>query len=90
MRVWGKLTDKNRVHTSAIIEIDERRIDEVEDFAPAISELCRELDLSCPVILKKHTAEIIKFRHTTFKAPDFLEPFGFRGFVVEFLAEDED
>lgn len=52
-----------------------------------IQALCDPLDLPRPVILSKHLRDMGEFRHTRFRADDFIEDVPFDSFEVEELIE---
>ena len=53
------------------------------DLNELISPLCQELDLSRPLMLKKHLKEIEDFSRVVFHPSDFIEPVDFDRFEVE-------
>lgn len=52
-----------------------------------VHELCQEMDLSRPVMLKKHFNEFQQFQRITFRQADFMEPVSFDRFELELLKE---
>ena len=51
----------------------------------ALTEICRELDIPCPLWLNKHEREFEDFRHTAFLPEHFMEEVPFQKLEIEFL-----
>ena len=83
MKLWGKIRKDNHTLADAVIVIHVKHAYEVEDWGEPFSELCRKLNLSRPVILKKHARDLEQFSHAVFRPADFLEPVEFDRFEVE-------
>ena len=56
---------------------------EVEDWSEPFARLCHDMNLSRPVILKKHVRELNEFGHTAFLPADFMEPVDFDKLEIE-------
>lgn len=52
---------------------------------PALTEMCRALDLPCPIWLNKHENEYANFRRTAFTQEHFIEEISFDRMEIEFL-----
>ena len=52
-----------------------------------LHELCQDLDLCRPVILRKHVNDLKQFSRVVFKPTDFIEPVDFDEFEIEVLSE---
>jgi len=88
MKFWGIIRTDHRVITDVIIPgLQKREYMDDAQAELAINELCRLLDLSRPVILRKHFKEIKNFGRTVFKQPDFMEPIAFDAFEMEIIPE---
>ena len=48
-------------------------------------EMCKQLDLPCPIWLPKHESEYEKFRRTAFTREHFIEETAFDRMEIEFL-----
>ncbi len=53
------------------------------DYVHMLHEVCQELDLAQPVVLKKHLNEIAGFSRVTFKPSDFMETVDFDRLDIE-------
>jgi len=51
----------------------------------ALTEMCRQLDLPCPLWLNKHINEYQSFRRTAFTREHFMEETSFERMEIEFL-----
>lgn len=60
---------------------------ETTDWEEIIGALCEILDLSRPVMLRKHFQDLRNFSHVCFKPLDFIEPVDFLRFEVVVFAE---
>lgn len=55
----------------------------------ALTEMCKQLDLPCPIWLSKHENEYSAFRRTAFTGDHFIEEIRFDRMEIEFL-DDTD
>lgn len=83
MKLWGKTRLDNRTVRSETTVVRAKSAHEVGDWSEPFAELCHKMNLSRPVILKKHVRELTEFSHTVFLPQDFLEPVDFDRFEVE-------
>ncbi len=83
MNVWARVRKDNRTIAQHTVAIAEKEAAEVRDWAEPIGELCRELNLSRPVILKKHIRDLLNFSHTSFRPGDFMEKVDFDRLEIE-------
>lgn len=87
MRIWGIMRKGHKIQKDAVVNCDIKLASEVDDWSDIIGELCTELDLSRPVLLKKHSEELLKFNRTVFVPSDFMESVKFDKFEIELLIE---
>lgn len=83
MKIWGRTKRDNRTLQSKTVTIQVKSANEVEDWSEPFSRLCHDMNLSRPVILKKHIRELESFNHTVFLPSDFLEPVEFDKLEIE-------
>lgn len=83
MNIWGKIRVDNNTVDSCVVSISEKSASEVSDWGEAFASLCHDLNLSRPVILKKHVRELEQFSHTVFLPADFIESVGFDRLEIE-------
>jgi len=87
MKLWGTIRRDNRIIQDATEEISAATPAEVGDWDEAIGALCRRLDLSRPVLLKKHIRDFKEFSRAVFKGEDFMEDVDFDRFEIELFIE---
>ena len=83
MKIWGKIRKDNRTVSDAVAVVHAKSALEVEDWSEPFSSLCHKLNLSRPVILKKHVRDLEQFSHTVFFPSDFMEPVDFDKLEIE-------
>ena len=77
MRIWAATRDMDKIIKEVVM-----------DFPAAHSEdEWNALDLSRPVLLKKHLNELNTFRHTAFLPSDFMEGVDFSKFTLQLFPE---
>ncbi len=84
-RYWGKIVKNHKIVKDTTA--DGYTTDTQEEFEQMIQALCEPLDLPRPVILSKHLRDMSEFRHTRFRADDFMEEVAFDSFDVEELID---
>lgn len=85
MKIWAATRDTNKIINEIVIELPTAHTE--DEWNTALCEICRELDLSRPVLLKKHINELNTFRHTTFAPSDFMEGVDFVKFTLQLFPE---
>jgi len=90
MRLWATIRDGNRILRQTTIEADYAKLDQIEDWADLVGEACQALDLSRPVILKKHIKDLYSFSRAIFKPEDFMEPIDFQRFEIEAIFDKKN
>ncbi len=83
MKVWGRIKVDNAIVKSVTVTWPAKTVHDVEDWAEPFAKLCHEMDVSRPVILKKHIRDLEQFGSAVFRPADFLEPVSFDRFEVE-------
>ncbi len=89
MRVWGIIKKNNKTIADTVKEFDFDGISTVGQWQSVIDAVCKELDLSHPVVLEKHLREIVGFSRTTFRASDFIESVDFDKLEIELFADKD-
>ena len=90
MRIWAKTLTRQKIQSEVVREFTLARPSDFEGWMPVLHELCQALDLSRPVLLEKHIAELDRFNHTQFRQSDFMEPIAFDRFDIEVLVEKKE
>ena len=63
------------------------RPSDAEGWNRILVDLCKPLDLACPVLLNKHVQELAQFNRTVFTQTDFMESVSFDRFEIEIIPE---
>ncbi len=83
MKVWGKIRKDNSTIAERVVTVQAKTAYDVTDWNEPFIKLCHDLNLSRPVILKKHIRDMEQFRHAIFLPDDFMEPVDFDRFEIE-------
>lgn len=81
-RLWAKIMVKHRIARQMTVPC---AWGEAE---AALTEVCREFDIPCPIWLGKHEREFDEFRHTVFFPEHFMEDVPFQKLEIEYLEDD--
>ena len=87
MKLWAKVIKDHKMSVDAVREFASARPSSAEGWHPILTELIKPLDLACPVILKKHVAELQRFSRTVFLRSDFMEAVDFDQLEIEIFPE---
>ena len=87
MRIWAKVLQDHRIIRETVREFSFARPSDLEGWSVPMHELCQDLDLCRPVILRKHVNDLKQFSRVVFRAADFIEPVDFDEFEIEILSE---
>ena len=87
MRIWAKVLKEHKIMRETVREFSSARPSDLEGWSALVHELCQDLDLCRPVILRKHVNDLKLFSRVVFKPTDFIEPVDFDEFEIEVLSE---
>ena len=87
MRIWAKVLQDQRIMREAVREFASARPSDMEGWSSLLHELCQDLDLCRPVVLRKHVNDLARFSRVVFKPADFIESVDFDEFEIEVLSE---
>jgi hypothetical protein len=87
VKIWAKITKNHKIIKEAVREFSSARPSDAQGWHPILTELCKPLDLACPVILEKHVSELQRFQRTVFSQADFIETISFERFEIEIFPE---
>ena len=81
VKLWTRTVKDNKT----ILKHDFVREKDMEwaDFFDYVREICHEMDLPTPVILKTHLFNFVKFNYVRFLPSDFIEQVDFDYLIVE-------
>lgn len=81
-RLWARIIIKHRIAQQATAPCTVDGVDE------ALTQLCRDFDIPCPIWLRKHENEFEAFRHTAFLPEHFMEEVPFQKLEIEYLDDE--
>lgn len=81
IKIWAKVMTEQKIVKQFVYENNKNFND--KHFHTYLMEICKELDLETPIILKKHLNYFKEFRSVKFTADDFLEQIDFDHFILE-------
>ncbi len=87
MKIWAKLYQEHKRIDQVVREFSSARPVSIDGWAEVMTELCKPLDLACPVLLNKHVSELARFSRTVFYPGDFMESVSFTRFEIEIFPE---
>ena len=68
-------------------EFASARPSDMDGWSSLLHDLCQDLDLCRPVVLRKHVNDLARFSRVVFKPADFIESVDFDEFEIEVLSE---
>ncbi len=80
-RIWAKIIVGEKITQQITYERDEKFV--YSQFFSYLSDICEELDIPTPILLKTHIFGYAKFRTVRFTARDFAETPEFDKLVLE-------
>lgn len=81
MKLWIKLIENDRIKQHNVIENDLKM--NRENFEISLREICAELDIPTPMILKSNFKHFNMFNIAKFTERDFVETINFDAMTVE-------
>lgn len=87
MQLWGKIIKHDRIQKQDEVDYDLQSDWTEESLQEALVVLSRQMDLSRPVILRKHVEQMNRYGKTSFYQEDFVEPIYFKRLDIEWLGE---
>lgn len=83
-KLWAKTIKNNRIINSLVVE-NKENISGEEKRSKCIKEICKTLDLSIPLWLKKHEIEFSQFKYVVFYPEDFIDEIDFDKLEIELI-----
>ncbi|MBS1305944.1 MAG: hypothetical protein ACLSTV_10330 [Coriobacteriales bacterium] len=81
MKIWAKLITDGKIQKQFVYEKQERLT--YSRFFDYLSDICHELDIPTPVLLKTHIFNFAKFNHVKFIPRDFVESLDYDQLFLE-------
>lgn len=85
LKIWAKIITNEKI-VKDLMYIRAEKFYE-RDFHTHLMEICHELDIPTPVVLKCHKHNFMRFNITKFKASDFVESVDFDSLQLENASE---
>lgn len=83
MKLIGKLIEGTTVVSEKVVEKEDMDISFRDLLEANLIALCKEMDISVPLWLKRNTTEFAKFRKTFFTRDQFVESVKFDKFEIK-------
>lgn len=80
-RIWGKVVKDGKIINQVTYERDDKFT--YSQFFVYLADICEELDIATPVLLKTHIFNYAKFNTVRFIPRDFAESVDFDKLVLE-------
>lgn len=81
IRIWAKVIKKDKILKQFVLEKTENM--DYSDFFEYLREICENLDISTPVLIKSHLFSYAKYNNVRFTQSDFVEKIDFDKLVLE-------
>jgi len=83
LKLIGKLIEGTTVVNEKVVEKEDMDISFRDLLEANLIDLCKELDISVPLWLKRNTTEFVKFKKTFFTKDQFVESVKFDKFEIK-------
>ncbi|MBQ7236199.1 MAG: hypothetical protein IKB30_04115 [Clostridia bacterium] len=81
IRIWAKVVKNNKIKKQYVLEKSENM--DYSMFFEYLREICENLDIATPVLIKTHLFNYAKYNVVRFSADDFMESIDFDKLVLE-------
>ncbi len=81
IRIWAKVVKNNKIKKQYVLEKSENM--DYSMFFEYLREICENLDIATPVLIKTHLFNYAKYNVVRFTADDFMESIDFDKLVLE-------
>lgn len=81
IRIWAKVMKKDKIIEQYVLERNENM--DYSLFFDYLREICENLDIATPVLIKTHLFNYAKYNNVRFTKSDFVEPISFDKLVLE-------
>ena len=80
-RIWAKVLKEGHIQKQYVYESNRKFT--YSDFFSYLTDICGELDVPTPVLIKTHILNYAKFNHVVFRPDDFIEEISFDKLLLE-------
>lgn len=81
IRIWAKVMKKDKILKQYVFEKNDTM--DYSDFFVYLREICENLDVATPVLIKTHLFNYAKYNNVRFTQSDFVEKIDFDKLVLE-------
>ena len=81
VRIWAKVMKKDKILKDFMLEKEETM--DYSNFFDYLREICENLDIATPVLIKTHLFNYAKYNNVRFTQNDFVEQINFDKLVLE-------
>ncbi|MBQ3046710.1 MAG: hypothetical protein IJD54_01535 [Clostridia bacterium] len=81
IRIWAKVLKKDKIIKQYMLERNTAM--DYSEFFDYLREICENLDIATPVLIKAHLFNYAKYNNVRFTSSDFIEPINFDKLVLE-------
>ncbi|MBQ8197014.1 MAG: hypothetical protein IJZ73_03030 [Clostridia bacterium] len=81
IRIWAKVVKKDKILKQTVYEREGTT--DYSMFFDYLREICEQLDVPTPVLIKTHLFNYAKYNSVKFFQADFVEPISFDKLVLE-------
>lgn len=81
IRIWAKVMKKDKIIKQYMFE--KSGIIDYSEFFDYLREICENLDIATPVLIKTHLFNYAKYNNVRFTQNDFVEQINFDKLVLE-------
>lgn len=81
VRIWAKVMKGSKILKQFMFE-KQTSLD-YSEFFDYLREICENLDIATPVLIKTHLFNFAKYNNVRFNQSDFVEPISFDKLVLE-------
>lgn len=81
IRIWAKVIKKDKILKQYVLEKNGPM--DYSMFFDYLREICENLDVATPVLIKTHLFNYAKYNNVRFTQSDFVEPISFDKLVLE-------
>ena len=80
-RIWAKVLKEGHIQKQYVYESSKKFA--YSEFFSYLTDICGELDVPTPVLIKTHIMNYAKFNHVVFRPDDFIEEISFDKLLLE-------
>ncbi len=87
-KLWAKIMKNNKIAEESIVCLDNNF--SADNLYEPLKELCYNLKIETPIVLKKHKNQLEEFNQTKFVQADFVDVISFDNLALEYFEINEN